>query len=383
MDLLSRGELQTLMQRREGPCVSIYLPTHVAGLEIKQDPIRLKNLLNQTQTRLVDFGLRAPEARALLEPGFELLPQSEYWSHQSQGLAIFLSPDEFYSYRLPIEFPELALVAACFQLKPLFPLFIGDGRFYLLALAQGGLRLFQGSRHHIAQIELASLPKDLADALRYDEQVAQLQFHTRAPQHGGERDAVFHGQGVGIDDSKDRILRYFQQTDRALQEILHNERAPLVLAGVEYLLPLYDEANSYPHLIAGGVAGNPEGLRPEQLHAQAWRIVEPQFARAEDEARSRYREAAGTGLTTNQLQDVVPAANEGRVDTLFVALGVQRWGRFDVDTRELELHLDPYPQNEDLLNYAAVETYRNGGTVYAVAPDLVPENAEIAALLRY
>jgi hypothetical protein len=30
-----------------------------------------------------------------------------------------------------------------------------------------------------------------------------------------------------------------------------------VLAGVEYLLPIYREANTYPHLLAEGIHGNP------------------------------------------------------------------------------------------------------------------------------
>lgn len=38
---------------------------------------------------------------------------------------------------------------------------------------------------------------------------------------------------------------------------------PLVLAGVEYLLPIYRRANTYPYLLDGGVTGNPEGRRPD------------------------------------------------------------------------------------------------------------------------
>ena len=49
MDLLPRRELEGLILEREGPCVSIFLPTHRAGAETQQDPIRLKNLLGEAR----------------------------------------------------------------------------------------------------------------------------------------------------------------------------------------------------------------------------------------------------------------------------------------------------------------------------------------------
>jgi hypothetical protein len=91
-----------------------------------------------------------------------------------------------------------------------------------------------------------------------------------------ERAAMFHGHGVGKDDAKDNILRFFHLLDQGLYALLGKESAPLVLAGVDYLFPIYREANSYPHLMERGIAGNPEGLKGEELHEQGWRIVEPE-----------------------------------------------------------------------------------------------------------
>jgi len=50
MNLVSRNELKDLMERHQGPCVSIFLPTHRAGKEIQQGPIRLKNLLREAES---------------------------------------------------------------------------------------------------------------------------------------------------------------------------------------------------------------------------------------------------------------------------------------------------------------------------------------------
>ena len=68
---------------------------------------------------------------------------------------------------------------------------------------------------------------------------------------------------------------------------------------------------------------------------------------------------------------------------MFVAVGEQKWGHFDPDTSTVHLHEDPQPSDEDLLDFAAVHTLLNGGTVYAVSPDAVPDSAPVAAVYRY
>ncbi|MBI3029655.1 MAG: hypothetical protein HYY64_09110 [Candidatus Rokubacteria bacterium] len=369
------------MAVREEPCVSIFMPSHRAGAATKQDPIRLKNLLRQAEERLLDAGLRRPQAKALLKPASALLDDSLFWRYQSDGLAVFVAPGGARRYRLPYRFDELVVVAGRFHLKPLLPLFTGEGRFYVLALSQNEVRLLQGTRHSVDEVELNTVPPSLAEALKYDDPEKQLQFHTRTPGGAGPRPAIFHGHGTG--DVKDDLLRYFQQIDRGLRELLRDEQAPLVLAGVEYLLPIYRQASGYPHVVEEGITGNPEGTRAKELHAQAWAIVEPRFLEAREAAAARYRQLAGSGAASADLREILPAAAHGRVDFLFVAVGVQRWGTFDPDTGAVELHEEAAAGDEDLLDRAALETLTSAGVVYAAEPPLVPADAPLAAVFRY
>lgn len=194
---------------------------------------------------------------------------------------------------------------------------------------------------------------------------------------------MFHGHGVGIDDTKGNILRYFNQIDHGLHELLRGERPPIVLAGVEYLFPIYREANTFLHLMDDGIVGNPEGVKAEELHKKAWNIVEPYFLKAQQDAAIQYKQFAGSERTSNDVKEIVPAAHNGRVDLLFVAVGIQQWGTFDSDTLAVHLHSDPEPGDEDLLDFSAIQTLLNGGTVYTVAPQKVPCDAPLAAVFRY
>ncbi|MGD2151652.1 MAG: hypothetical protein PVG79_00200 [Gemmatimonadales bacterium] len=382
MDILNRVEIGTLIDERGDLCVSIYLPTHRLGPETQQDPIRLKNLLRQSEERLRKNGLRRADAERILEPARRLLGDKMFWQHQSDGLAVFASPETFRSYRLPVSFAELVVVTDRFHVKPLLPLLSGDGRFYVLAVSQKQVRLLLGTRHSIDEVNLEDAPTSLSEALGDEERERQLQYHTAG--RGGS--AIFHGHGSAGDESEHKkdLLRYFKRVDRGLQELMSAERIPLVVAGVDYLLPIYREASTYAQLMDEGIIGNPDGLSARELHDEAWAILEPHFATVQARASAKYRELAGTGKTSADLKRIVPSAFQGRVDSLFVAVGVQRWGAFEAAAGELELHEDRQPGDQDLLDLAAVLTLAHAGDVYAVSPTEVPDaRSPVAAVFRY
>jgi hypothetical protein len=90
MSLLTREEVKTLARNNQaGPCVSIFMPTHRAGPETQQDPIRFKNLVSEAEERLIAGGLRAPRAKALLKAANALVDDYDFWQHQRAVLALF------------------------------------------------------------------------------------------------------------------------------------------------------------------------------------------------------------------------------------------------------------------------------------------------------
>jgi hypothetical protein len=382
MNASFRADLQMLADTTARWCVSLYLPTHRTGNDTRQDPIRLKNLLGRAEEELLALGVRGPGARELLAAGRRLLEDAVFWTHQQEGLALFLAPALDRTLRLPIPVKEVAVVADRFHLKPLLPLLGEDGSFYVLALSQNEVRVFRGSRHTVQEIPAKNLPASLADALKFDDPELSLQHHA-AGHEGAAGETIFHGHGAATEEHKKRLLRYFQQIDRGLQELLGNDRAPLVLAGVDYYLPIYREANTYPNLAEENLPGNPEPFRPEELQARAWELLRPRFEAARDRAEARFREWRGTGRTADAVAEVVLAARDGRIDTLFVANDAQCWGTVDPEARQVHVRQQPQPGDEDLLDHAAVHTFLKGGTVYAVPASQMPGEGPLACLLRF
>ncbi|PSB15626.1 hypothetical protein C7B76_13265 [filamentous cyanobacterium CCP2] len=389
MDVLAIEELKTLVEQVQPPCVSLYMPTYQAGSEVQQNQIRFKNLVRQAEDLLQEqYGLRQSDATKLLQPALDL-DENEFWQHQDAGLAIFVAEGFFRYYRLPLSFEELVFVGDRFQFKPLLPLLTGDGKFYLLALSQKQIRFFEGTRHSIQEIELEDVVTNMEDALQYDETAKEGQFRLSTSRgstgNSFRYSGSFHGQGSPDQDNpQDDILQFFHQLDHDLQKYLHNQKAPLLLAGVEYLLPIYQEANTYPHLLDVIIPIENIGVvKPEELLEPAWAQVEPHYTQSQQDAIEHYHELAGTGQTSTDLKETIAAAHYGRIDQLFVAVGIQKWGSFDPQTNELNVHTDAEPGDDDLLNQAAIQTLLMGGTVYAVEPEQVPEQAPLAAVFRY
>src|SRR5262245_36849472 len=245
MDRFTRADLKSLLEAGPRPCVSVYAATHRGGAE--EDLVQWKDRLNEAERRLIDQGMRSSEARVLLAGARDLTVDKRFWNCASDGLAAFLADGTLRSYRLPLAMRNQVVVGSRFHVKPLVPWLEGDGSFYLLAVSQNRVRVFQGTAHSIHSVSVPNLPTSREAARVEHDRDEMLNFHTARTGAGREMTATFHGQGVGIDDEKTELLRYFQKVDAALTRVLGTDSAPLVLATVEYLAPIYRKSNKYPH----------------------------------------------------------------------------------------------------------------------------------------
>ena len=163
-----------------------YLPIYRAGTEVQQNSTRLKNLIRQAESSIVESGLSDKEAGEFLQPIQELVDSDEsFWQESNNdGLAVFLTSGVFRYYRLPLIFDELVVVTDRFHLKPLLPLLRGDGKYYILALSQQDVRLIECTRNNVREIELEDIPKSVDDALQYDETAKDGQRRMSTPKGG-------------------------------------------------------------------------------------------------------------------------------------------------------------------------------------------------------
>ncbi len=378
-------DVRELIVPRDTPCVSIFMPTHRSGRDTGQDPLRLKNLLKQAEDELRALGLRTPDAQEVLAPARDLLGEQPFWRHREDGLAVFLRQGWSRVLTLPYTVAEYLAVGRRFHVRPLLPGLWPDLRFSVLALSQRGARLFAASRYSFAEVELAGVPQGMEDVLRYVETEKQLQAHVaarRGPSRAGGA-VAFHGHGLGRDADDERLLEYLRAVDRSVAAAVRDNGAPLVLATLDHVVPLYREITAVPAVLGEAVTGSPDRVADEELHRRAWALVEPLAAREVEEQLASYGERAAKSTAVRGLEDILRAARQARVQTLFLDEDAVVWGSFDETSGAAAVHDGWHPGDEDLLDRAAVETIAMGGLVVCLPRERMPDEGPVAAILRY
>ncbi len=386
MDTICLNDIKELIQSDGKAHVSIFMPTHHRGGVDQQDPIRLKNLLRKAEEKLSSVGLRPAEARSLIKPAEILLTDNLFWRQQGDGLALFLEADRYFYYRIPMILDEEVGVADRFYIRPIVPMIGNCGLFYVLAISQNENRLLQCTSYGSVRINLSEVPKDLTSALFYTTPDNRMQYHVPAPSGGsnfGGATAIQTGEGSRPNYEKRNLLQYFSQVNKGVIKYLKEETAPLLLAAVDYLHPLYRSANEYRNLLPEGILGNPDGVSDKTLCGQAEGIVKPYFDKIKRDAVADFHRALGTGTTAMGLIDVVTAAFQGRVRFLFLDTAARKWGTFDPGTHTMTEHSQPEPGDDDLIDFAAYQTLKHAGSVFVMRPEEVPGNSSIAATLRF
>ncbi|MCF0074684.1 hypothetical protein LZD49_29635 [Dyadobacter sp. CY261] len=383
-DTLEKELFAEMAEFRSDCCITIYLPTHQSGVEVneKHDAILLKNTLKDIAGRLSEQGIDTARIEQLLTPAYRLLQQDRFWGRMGKGLAIFIA-DGYFKYLIMHVMPRHeAVCQKRFLMTPLIPLLTCKTHFYLLVINKQKCKLFRADTFGMEYIDVPGLPDEMLDVKRLSEKDAST---FRPGTSSGAGGANFHGMGGGNPDHKDTIAVYFEAVDDIIyKEVLHAENAPLLLAGVEYLIPIYRAASDYHNICSESLTGSHEHDGLNQLYAQAREIMAPYFAQAREKALTIFANQKATPLTTSMVRDVIPAAYYGRVSHLFVREGAHIAGRFDEMNSILDLdHNDQEPQ-EDLVDMAVIKTLTQGGEVYILPEELMPsESTELAGVLRY
>lgn len=386
--MLHIEDLQALAQVEAAHAVSAYLPTHAAGPETRQDPIRLKNLLDQAASRLHEAGHRRPDIEAVLAPARELLADTEFWRHQDQGLVVFMAPDFFRCERLPIEVDETLVVGRRLYLKPLLPLLAGGERFLLLAVSARQPRLFLGSRFDCHEVS-ADFPHgvgQISAESEYDnESDAAPPARPRTAGHVGM--PASHNAGETPEEQrKAQLIQYLRRVLHVVEEYKGASPMPLVLVAQPEIQGHLRALAKGQDSVEGGVEADPEALDRDDLHRRAWKLVEPVLASRHERETERFTALLNDGdaKASTVPEDIVVAAHEGRVETLLLAQGEQLWGQLDAFERRVAVQGGPDAEAEELLDRAALETVLQGGRVELLPKSALPRPGLImAAILRY
>ena len=384
MSMINEKDFKQLANYKNETCVSIFIPTQRAGKEVLEEKNKkhLHSEWTQIKKQLKEDNVSDETIEKIGKPIEELIENRDFWRHQSDGLAIFASPEFFENYTLPVNFEAYHYISEEFYVKPLVPAMTGDARFNILAIQLEDVKLYEASRYSIAPTDIEDLtPSRLEERVGYDYRERVLQFRTQA--EGGDK-TQFHGHGGSERDEKTEIKQFFRAVDQGIKDYLQKENLPLVVYCQDYFFPIYQEANTYNHLFEKVIPGNPNDTDLMGIHGRALEVFEPYLNENRDKKIEKYKELSSTENTTSAVSDIIPAVYQGKVDTLFIENRAEVWGKYHEDEMKVEFSDDHKNGNTSLLNLAARKTIEMGGKVYLVEHEFMPQKkSKMNALLRF
>lgn len=356
---LKPADLNELARITGDPCVSILMRTHRSGREVQQGPIRLKNLLKQASEMLRANG----RDDDLLEPLQSLSNQNEFWQHQSEGLAIYLTADDCRLFRLNRAVDEKVAVGESFFIQPLVCEQNATGSYFVLSLSWDEAALSRREGESLTMVETPALPAKFDELVlpRDPEESLQNTSHRSVGNTAGTSTAMFHGQGEGEDKIEADRDQYLSLVGDDVSAAVYNTGMPLVVVATSEVTGHFEATTKVQ--VDAKVDGSPSEWSDDEVRDHAHAAIAPHIQPDHDKFGEHFGTALANGQASDDLETILTAAKNGKVDSLMVC--------HDADRSEQT-------------NQAVIDTLINGGDVFQCERDAMPGNdAVAAAIFRY
>lgn len=367
-DIPSRRQVERLLQARGDSLVSIYLPTTPITPEVEAARIEFKNLAAEAITQ-VGAGAAAPADREAIGQALDDLDEDrDFWAEQAHSLAVFADFDGLRTFRLPNRLTATVQVADRYYVKPLLRTVTFPQTAFVLALAEGSVRLLEVTPDlPTLEVRVPDLPDDAADA------VGKASTTDRSPS----------GRLQGSEGRKTLFRSYARAVDRALRPVLGGQDVPLILAATEPMDAIFRSINSYPHLAERTLPGSPEAPTDAELGEAAREILDGLYADQLRELTDQFEQRSSAGRTAVEINDLGRAATFGAVETLFVDIDAKVPGTIDEESGAVSLDEVEWTGDYGVVDELCRRVILAGGTVLAVRAADVPGRGPAAAILRY
>lgn len=367
VDIPTSDEINALASHAGAPCVSIYLRTTPVTQEAQAARIELKNQAREAVRQLEAADIDKDRVAAIAEQLDDLVDDDEFWRYQAHSLAIFATPDNVRTFRVPNALKPHVEVADRFYVKPLLRTISFPQACYVLALAQKSVRVIEVAPDLPAQaIHVEGLPEDAG----------------RAVQGAGIVDPWPSGRIHRSEGQKVLLRQFARNVDRALRPLLTGSRIPLVLASAEPLASIYRSVNTYDHLAEATIEGSPEGLTEAQLAERARPVLDGIYRDELATWRGRFEDYTGQGRTTMDIAQAARAATIGAIDSILVDIDETVPGTVDEHGR-VTFADQASASTHGVVDEIAARVLATGGRVIGARKGDIPGGGALAAILRY
>jgi hypothetical protein len=370
IDIPTHADLRSLLEARHPASLSLYLRTTPITQDIDAARIEMKNLARTGIEQLREGSIHKKELLAIEEAIDDLIEDDEFWRFQANSLAVYATPERVLSFRLPNALVPMVEAGDRFYVKPLLRAITVSQSAFVLALAQNAVRLVEVSADMPAfTVTVPDLPTDAASTVR------------KASILGRQAS----GRLQGSEGQKVHLRKYARMIDQALRDVLHGRETPLILASTQPMDGIYRSVNTYAHLVAETMEGNPDKITDAELAQSARDVLDRQHKAELQRLAEEFAQRSKQGRTTTDVAQAARAAVFGAVSVLWVDIDAVVGGTLNEEDGSVTFAEDGGGSASHLgvVDQIAAHAWLSGARVLGERRADIPGGGSLAAILRY
>lgn len=371
-----KNSLSVLFSEKiQGPFVTFLLTTHIARQNTEKAALTLKNFAKDAKER---FNKRYPDLS--WEPFKEkidfLLSDSSFWRVSAKSITIVLNQENTYIYEQKVDIDEQYYVGN----RPYLLGIIKNNQFsyhyYLLALNRNSMKLYHVFNNEITEISLPKeAPTTIIQALGDELTGGDINYSTQGGTgfNGSTKEGLaYHGVNAKDEEVKIDWVNYYQAVDNFIKKDFENpEKLPIRLFTLPENQTLFKKIAKNNYLETDvSYPFSPAQASMNEIETGVKKINQ-QLEALDIAAYNKLLEKK----FLEQLVDIVPAADAGRISHFFISTSNFLNKTNEVSTTEFE--------QKQLLNKVTDKVIQAGGEVFVLDQQAAPDEKSLVAILRY
>jgi hypothetical protein len=362
---MNRRDILKIQSHSSYPSVSILMPTHRTFPDNQQDPIRLRNLLNQANQRLLEeFGKK--RVKNIIQSLAELTGKIDF-NHLLDSLAIFVNDNFSAKYMFPFPVKERVTIDKSFETRDLVFAYNRSQPYYVVVINEKQIKFYLGVRENLSEVIHPGLP---------------MTSIVHEIKEGKIEDASYNDR---IRENEERQKNFLREADMLLKEFISAEEIPFLITGTERQISMYREITRFPQLILGSLGGSYENSTSAEISRLIWPVAKEGFAKRRKEIMNEVDKAIGMKKFASGIDEVWKLANEGRGKTLLTEINFEYPAI--VSSNGSQLVPTEIKPGEEVLDDAVDEIIESviskDGKVVFLDNGIIEKYGRIAMILRY
>ena len=365
MDLQKQDRVRRLLEANDHLCMTLYMSAADMPADTSKgseaDPV-----LVDIRSQLESLGFLSQEIETMIDPVEDMLSEPKIKLRDNENCVAFFVSQEvqtFLTYKG--ECQQIQYIGEEFYLLPLMHLFNTDRIYYLLDLQEESASFFRCS-----PLMMKTLWKDRKMPDNVMEHASSAAGNDDKDPRGNPAGTSKYENGELSDEATGWTPQSFNEM---VGTYMSRRKPPLVLAGPPGKTgPLADLIGDKRSNIYELHTNSTQDADEKRLHRDSCRMLKDYFAEKLEMRKHTFLDAIGKGKVSLDINFVLPAAAEGKVEVLFLSKEADRYGHYDAVNNTLIISNSKKVGESSLHNRAALETWRHGGQVYLLDHSEMP-----------